>query len=262
MSQASWAGGRYGLPSWKEKVTNKLLCLFQRLAQFKSPAFSTHSLFHSQTSWMNFSLPRSWRLIPLSLISFFSTTTWVAIPAWSQPGFHKVVSPRILCLHEQRVAQQFKMWLPDHNKETIMDSQKSHGATKVKYDLEFQVCEHSDCSYHRVRVSWIALVRAWPRWSDPVTLGGGIHIMKMPRGFWSLILFLCKRKWVRQTWCFRLRGSIKVWHFLLWQYRLPYPVLWFEESLLFPPWIPGSLHILRTVGVRQWAIDIWYHKKK
>ncbi|GLH05797.1 6-phosphogluconate dehydrogenase, decarboxylating [Gryllus bimaculatus] len=29
--------------------------------------------------------------------TFFSTTTWVAIPAWSQPGFHSVVRPFMRC---------------------------------------------------------------------------------------------------------------------------------------------------------------------
>ena len=37
-------------------------------------------------------------------------------------------------------------------------------------------------SYQRVRVSSMALVRAWPRWREPVTLGGGIAIMKTPLG--------------------------------------------------------------------------------
>lgn len=38
-------------------------------------------------------------------------------------------------------------------------------------------------AYHRVRESWMALVSAWPRCKEPVTLGGGMHIMKIPRGF-------------------------------------------------------------------------------
>lgn len=38
-------------------------------------------------------------------------------------------------------------------------------------------------AHHRVRESWMALVSAWPRCREPVTLGGGMHIMKMPRGF-------------------------------------------------------------------------------
>ncbi len=64
----------------------------------------THSFFHFQISWMKFSLPRSCLVISRSLISFFSTTTCVAIPAWSQPGFHSVVSPLILCLHHHTKA--------------------------------------------------------------------------------------------------------------------------------------------------------------
>lgn len=38
-------------------------------------------------------------------------------------------------------------------------------------------------AHHRVRESWMALVSAWPRCREPVTFGGGIHIMKVPRGF-------------------------------------------------------------------------------
>ena len=59
---------------------------------------STHSSFHFQTSLTNCSLPMSCRDTPPSLISFFSTTTWVAIPAWSHPGFHRTVFPFIRCL--------------------------------------------------------------------------------------------------------------------------------------------------------------------
>lgn len=140
----------------------------------------THSFFHFQTSSMNFSLPRSWRLIPFSLISFFSTTTWVAMPAWSQPGFHSVVSPRILCLKVK------------HN----------HSLHDVRV-TSFTFAAFPTCSYHRVSVSWMALVRAWPRWSDPVTLGGGIHIMKIPRGFCSPTLFLCVRQNGRLFWCLK-----------------------------------------------------------
>lgn len=134
-------------------------------------AFSTHSFFHFQTSWMKFSLPRSWRLKPRSLISFFSTTTCVAMPAWSQPGFHSVVSPRILCLQtaSRSLLKRAVSW--------------GHGAVS-----------ESRCSYHLVRQSWMALVRAWPKCRDPVTLGGGMHIMKMPRGFFSLTLFLCRSR--------------------------------------------------------------------
>ena len=35
--------------------------------------------------------------ILFSFINFFSTTTWVAIPAWSHPGFHRHILPDIRC---------------------------------------------------------------------------------------------------------------------------------------------------------------------
>lgn len=34
-------------------------------------------------------------------------------------------------------------------------------------------------NYHRTRESSMATVRAWPRCSVPVTLGGGIHMEKV-----------------------------------------------------------------------------------
>lgn len=59
---------------------------------------STYCSFHFQTSSRNFSLPKSCLESPRSFTSFFSTTTWVAIPAWSQPGTHVTPRPFILCL--------------------------------------------------------------------------------------------------------------------------------------------------------------------
>lgn len=46
-------------------------------------------------------------------------------------------------------------------------------------------------AHQRARLSWMALVRAWPRWREPVTLGGGTHIMKTPRGLGSATLERC-----------------------------------------------------------------------
>lgn len=43
--------------------------------------------------------------------------------------------------------------------------------------------EEKTGAHHRVRESWMALVSAWPRCREPVTLGGGMHIMKTPLGF-------------------------------------------------------------------------------
>lgn len=36
-----------------------------------------------------------------------------------------------------------------------------------------------------------------------------------------------------------------------------HPILWLEEALPFPPRVPGCLHILRAVGVRHGATNIW-----
>ena len=52
------------------------------------------------------------------------------------------------------------------------------GCEKAEGSLEERTGAHQ-----RVRESWIELVSAWPRCREPVTLGGGMHIMKMPRGF-------------------------------------------------------------------------------
>ena len=55
------------------------------------PPFSARQ---AQTRSMNLSRPRSWRL-RFSLASCRSTTFWVAMPAWSVPGTHRVLSPRM-----------------------------------------------------------------------------------------------------------------------------------------------------------------------
>jgi hypothetical protein len=47
-----------------------------------------------QVSSTNFSRPISRRLVP-RFFSAFSTTCWVAMPAWSQPGTQSVSSPSI-----------------------------------------------------------------------------------------------------------------------------------------------------------------------
>ena len=41
--------------------------------------------FHVKTSFRKASRPSSWRVIPRSRASFFSTTVCVAMPAWSVP---------------------------------------------------------------------------------------------------------------------------------------------------------------------------------
>mmetsp|Transcript_34107 Transcript_34107/g.77031 ORF Transcript_34107/g.77031 Transcript_34107/m.77031 type:complete len:265 (+) Transcript_34107:2325-3119(+) len=89
-----------------------------------------YASFHSHTFSRNLSRPRSCLVSPCSFMSIFSTTDWVAIPAWSVPGRYRAGSPFMRC--------------------------------------------------HRVKVSSMAAVRAWPRWSDPVTLGGGITMTNRP----------------------------------------------------------------------------------
>lgn len=42
-----------------------------------------------------------------------------------------------------------------------------------------------------------------------------------------------------------------------WAAVTTHPILWLEEALPFPPRVPGSLHILRAVGVRHGATNIW-----
>jgi len=79
--------------------------------------------FHLCVSAMKFSRPRSCRVFCCSFHSFFSTTTCVAMPAWSVPGIHITLKPRMRC--------------------------------------------------HRLSRSCTATVSAWPRWSEPVTFGGG-----------------------------------------------------------------------------------------
>ena len=55
------------------------------------------SSFHSQTRPKKASRPMSWRVFPSVLYSSFSTTDWVAIPAWSVPGTHRVWWPFMRC---------------------------------------------------------------------------------------------------------------------------------------------------------------------
>ena len=64
------------------------------------------SCFQSQTLSMNSSRPKSNRVLP-SIASCFSTTFWVAIPAWSMPGSQSVSSPDIRC---QRISTSMIVW--------------------------------------------------------------------------------------------------------------------------------------------------------
>ncbi len=63
--------------------------------------------FQSHTWATKFLRPRSWRERPASW-SWRSTTIWVAMPAWSVPGTHSVLKPRMRC---QRVSTSSTVWL-------------------------------------------------------------------------------------------------------------------------------------------------------
>ena len=53
-----------------------------------------YSSFQAQTRSTKASRPISWRDVP-SAASIFSTTAWVAMPAWSVPSVHSALRPRI-----------------------------------------------------------------------------------------------------------------------------------------------------------------------
>src|SRR3989338_1411870 len=69
-----------------------------------------YSSRHLHTSLRNSSLPKSCLFLP-ALASFFSTTFWVAMPAWSVPGIHKLEKFCIL-FHRIRISCKvlFKAW--------------------------------------------------------------------------------------------------------------------------------------------------------
>ena len=94
-----------------------------------------HLMAHCQALFSNSSRPMSC-LVFFSAASCLSTTTWVAMPAWSVLGSQRAGSPFMRC--------------------------------------------------HRIMISSSVAVRACPRWSSPVTLGGG---MMMVKGFfeWSIL---------------------------------------------------------------------------
>ncbi len=71
-----------------------------------SPMVPPDSRFQSHTFSMNFSRPRSSLVVP-SAASCFSTTLWVAIPAWSMPGSHSTSKP---CIRLRRVNASIRVW--------------------------------------------------------------------------------------------------------------------------------------------------------
>ena len=55
---------------------------------------ASYSSFHSCTLATKSSRAKSVRFLPCSSRRF-STTVWVAMPAWSVPGIHSVLKPRM-----------------------------------------------------------------------------------------------------------------------------------------------------------------------
>jgi len=53
---------------------------------------TSYSSFHDWTRWTNWSRVNSVRRRPSSARMRFSTTVWVAMPAWSVPGIHSVLN--------------------------------------------------------------------------------------------------------------------------------------------------------------------------
>ena len=63
---------------------------------------------HCQMRATKASLPRSWRVLP-SLASMRSTTSCVAMPAWSVPGCQRALYPRMRC-HLTSVSSSVHRW--------------------------------------------------------------------------------------------------------------------------------------------------------
>ena len=125
---------------------------------------STYSSFHFHTKSVNAFLPTSCLVLPCIRHSSFSTTTCVAIPAWSQPGFHRTDLPCILCLELHR---------------SDVNDLEIHSILQNK---ECQLLSSSTKPHHLTIASCMVFPRAWPKWRVPVTLGGGRHITNFSVG--------------------------------------------------------------------------------
>lgn len=80
--------------------------------------------------------------------------------------------------------------------------------------------------------------------------------MKIPRGFCSPTLVRCIRQKVGVEGETKIKSNMSNERLKVLSGGLPHPKLRLEESLLFPPRIPGGLHILRAVGVGEGADHI------
>ena len=84
------------------EVPRRRICLVMVLPEYS---------FHSHTFSMNFSRPRSWREMPCAS-SWRSTTICVAMPAWSVPGCHSVLSPAHAVVARERIHQRLVETVP------------------------------------------------------------------------------------------------------------------------------------------------------
>ena len=82
---------------------------------------------------------------------------------------------------------------------------------QIQRDTTLIMAKNRQFSYHLVMQSSTALVRAWPRWSDPVTLGGGIHIINKPFGLGSWRLLRCL--WWKCKQCYKVY-KVSRWNLL------------------------------------------------
>ena len=69
-----------------------------------------YSAFHSQTRSTKASRPSWWRSVP-SALSVFSTTAWVAMPAWSVPRIQSELRPFIRFIRTSASCiEPFRAW--------------------------------------------------------------------------------------------------------------------------------------------------------
>ncbi len=69
-----------------------------------------YSSFQAQTRSTKASRPSSWRVLP-SARSSFSTTAWVAMPAWSVPRIQSVLRPRMRFMRTSASCiEPFRAW--------------------------------------------------------------------------------------------------------------------------------------------------------
>lgn len=110
------------------------------------------------------------------------------MPAWSQPGTHNTLQPCIRLLMDFNI---LNIIFPKSNSSL-------HVFDHTWYNMAVMTFVSH---YHRTRASSMATVRAWPRCSVPVTLGGGIHMEKVWSTAWGKAS--CTTTWHHEVWTFK-----------------------------------------------------------